>query len=328
MTSRTRPPAGSIRHGLVTVRQWFDSDYFPEGAEAVRARPDRFEFRRCLPFVFIHLGCIGLIWVGWSWTAVGVAIGLYWIRMFAITAFYHRYFSHRTFHTSRWAQFAFAALGNLAVQRGALWWAAVHRHHHKHADTEHDVHAPGMRGFAWAHIGWMTSSRNFPTNYDAIRDLAKFPELVFLNRFDLVVPALYAAALYGIGELLRAGAPGFGTSGAQLVVWGFFISTVVLLHGTLFINSMAHVFGGRRFSTRDDSRNNFLLAVITLGEGWHNNHHRFMSAARQGFYWWEFDPTWYALKALSWTGLIWDLKSVPQSVYAEAEALRHRASAV
>ena len=317
-----------IPDALVTVRQWFDSDYFPEGAEAVRARPDRFEFRRCLPFVFIHLGCIGLLWVGWSWTAVGVAIGLYWIRMFAITAFYHRYFSHRTFHTSRVAQFAFAALGNLAVQRGALWWAAVHRHHHKHADTEHDVHAPGVRGFAWAHIGWMTSSRNFPTNYETIRDLAKFPELVFLNRFDLVVPALYAAALYGIGELLRAGAPGLGTSGAQLVVWGFFISTVVLLHGTLFINSMAHVFGGRRFSTRDDSRNNFLLAVITLGEGWHNNHHRFMSAARQGFYWWEFDPTWYALKALSWTGLIWDLKSVPQSVYAEAEALRHRVSAV
>jgi stearoyl-CoA desaturase (delta-9 desaturase) len=327
MTSQLRPPAGSIRHALLNVRQWFDSDFFPEGAQAVRERPDRFEFRRCLPFVFIHLGCIGLFWVGWSWTAVAVAIALYWIRMFAITAFYHRYFSHRTFHTSRWTQFAFAALGNLAVQRGALWWAAVHRHHHKHADTEHDVHAPGIQGFAWAHIGWMTSSRNFPTNYDAIRDLAKFPELVFLNRFDLVVPALLAAALYGVGALLHANAPGLGTSGAQLVVWGFFVSTVVLLHGTLFINSMAHVFGDRRFSTRDDSRNNFLLAIITLGEGWHNNHHRFMSAARQGFYWWEFDPTWYALKMLSWTGLIWDLKSVPQSVYAEAEALRHRARA-
>ncbi|MBI3504362.1 MAG: acyl-CoA desaturase [Proteobacteria bacterium] len=306
------------------MRQWFDSDYFPEGAEAVRERPDRFEFRRSLPFLFIHLGCVALYWVGWSWTAVGVAVAMYWIRMFAITAFYHRYFSHRTFHTSRWAQFAFAALGNSAVQRGALWWAAVHRHHHKHADTEHDVHSPGIRGFAWAHIGWMTSSRNFPTNYDAIRDLAKFPELVFLNRFDLVVPALYAAALYGAGELLRVVAPGLGTSGGQLFVWGFFVSTVVLLHGTLFINSMAHAFGTRRFRTTDDSRNNLLLALITLGEGWHNNHHRFMSAARQGFYWWEFDPTWYVLKALSWTGLIWDLKSVPRSVYAEAEARRPR----
>jgi stearoyl-CoA desaturase (delta-9 desaturase) len=327
MMSGARPARHPIRHALVTVRQWFDSDYFPEGAQAVRERPDRFEFRRCLPFVFIHLGCVGLLWVGWSWTAVAVAVAMYWVRMFAITAFYHRYFSHRTFHTSRWGQFAFAVLGNTAVQRGALWWAAVHRHHHRHADTEHDVHSPGLRGFAWAHIGWMTSSRNFPTNYDAIRDLAKFPELVFLNRFDLVVPALYAAALYGVGELLRVAAPGLATTGAQLVVWGFFVSTVVLLHGTLFINSMAHAFGGRRFHTNDDSRNNLLLAVITLGEGWHNNHHRFMGAARQGFYWWEFDPTWYALKALSWTGLIWDLKSVPRSVYAEAEAQRPRARA-
>ena len=325
MTIRSSPVASAVRHALVTVRQWFDSDYFPEGADAVRERPDRFEPRRALPFVFLHVGCLGLIWVGWSWTAVITAVALYWIRMFAITGFYHRYFSHRTFRTSRAGQFAFAALGNMAVQRGALWWAAVHRHHHKHADTEHDVHSPGLRGFVWAHIGWMTSSRNFPTNYGAIRDLAKFPELVFLNRFDLVVPAVYAAGLYGVGELLRVAAPGLATSGPQLLVWGFFVSTVILLHGTLFINSMAHAFGGRRFATNDDSRNNFFLALITLGEGWHNNHHRFMGAARQGFYWWEIDPTYYALKVLSWTGLIWDLKPVPLSVYAEAETTSPRA---
>ena len=311
MTGEVRGVSGPIRHALVTVRQWFDSDYFPEGAQAVRERPDRFEFRRCLPFLFIHLGCIGLIWAGWSWTAVAVAAALYWVRMFAITAFYHRYFSHRTFSTSRWGQFAFAALGNTAVQRGALWWAAVHRHHHKHADTEHDVHSPGMKGFAWAHIGWMTSSRNFPTNYDVIRDLAKFPELVFLNRFDLVVPALYAAALYGVGELLRVAAPGLDTSGAQLVVWGFFVSTVVLLHGTLFINSMAHVFGGRRFHTRDDSRNNFLLAVITLGEGWHNNHHAFPTSARHGLEWWQLDLSWIVIRLFEMVGLAKQVRTVP-----------------
>jgi len=326
-TTTTSAPAHFISHALVTIRQWFDSDYFPDGAQAVRERPDRFELRRSLPFVFLHIGCVGVIWVGWSRTAVIAAAALYWIRMFAITGFYHRYFSHRTFRTSRWLQFAFAALGNMAVQRGALWWAAVHRHHHQHADTEHDVHSPGLRGFIWAHIGWMTSSRNFPTNYGAIRDLAKFPELVFLNRFDLVVPAVYGAGLYGLGELLRVAAPGLATSGPQLLVWGFFISTVVLLHGTLFINSMAHAFGGRRFATHDDSRNNLLLSLITLGEGWHNNHHRFMGAARQGFYWWEIDPTYYALKVLSWTGLIWNLKPVPRSVYAEAEAQLPRTSA-
>ncbi len=320
-------PATTVRHLLVAVRQLFDSDYFPEGAQAVRARDDRFEFRRCIPFAFLHLGCLGVVWVGWSSTAVAIAAGLYLVRMFAITGFYHRYFSHRTFRTSRWMQFAFAVLGNTSVQRGALWWAAVHRHHHKHADTEFDVHSPGLTGFWWSHIGWMTSSKNFPTNYDAVRDLAKFPELVFLNRFDLIVPALFGAALFGAGEVLRVMVPGLGTSGAQLLVWGFFMSTVVLLHATLFINSLAHAMGSRRFATDDDSRNSLLLALITLGEGWHNNHHRFMGSARQGFYWWEFDATYYLLKALSCTGLIWNLKPVPARVYEEARALRQRAQA-
>ncbi len=310
----------------MTVRQWFDSDYFPEGAQAVRARPDRFEFRRCLPFLFLHAGCFAVIWVGWSWTALGVAALLYFARMFAITGFYHRYFAHRTFRTSRAMQFVFAALGNTAVQRGALWWAAVHRHHHRHSDQEEDVHSPGLTGFLWSHIGWMTSSKNFPTEYRAVPDLAKFPELVFLNRFDFLVPALFAAALWIAGALLAHFAPGLGTSGGQLLVWGFFVSTVVLLHGTLLINSMAHVFGDRRFETDDDSRNNLVLALITLGEGWHNNHHRYMGAARQGFYWWEIDVTFYLLKALSWTGLIWELKTVPASVYEEGAARLQKAA--
>ncbi len=313
------PRPHPIHRALVAVRQWFDSDYFPEGASTIRARPDKFELGRCLPFLFLHLGCLGVIWVGWSWTAVAVASVLYFIRMFAITGLYHRYFSHKSFKTSRFTQFLFAALGNTSVQRGALWWASVHRHHHQHSDQEEDVHSPGLQGFWWAHIGWMTSSKNFPTNYQSIRDLAKFPELVFLNRFDLIVPAIFGAALYGIGAALAHFAPGLGTSGGQIFVWGFFVSTVFLLHGTLFINSLAHVFGNQRFQTGDDSRNSLLLALITLGEGWHNNHHRYMSATRQGIYWWEIDITYYILKALSWTGLIWDLKPVPKSIYEEAE---------
>jgi stearoyl-CoA desaturase (Delta-9 desaturase) len=307
-----------VRKLAVTIVRSIDADYFPDGAEATRSGEDRFEFRRALPFIFLHLGCLGVIWTGWSWTSVAVAAALYFIRMFAITAFYHRYFSHRTFHTSRLVQFLFAAWGNTAVQRGALWWASVHRHHHRHSDHEEDVHSPGLRGFWWSHIGWMTSSNNFPTNYGAVRDLAKYPELVFLNRFDMIVPALFAGALLGAGAVLHRFAPGLGVTGPQLLVWGFFISTIFLLHGTLFINSLAHVMGRRRFRTDDDSRNSLLLALITLGEGWHNNHHRFMAAARQGFYWWEFDPTYYTLKLLSWTGLIWNLRPVPQSIYEEA----------
>jgi stearoyl-CoA desaturase (Delta-9 desaturase) len=306
----------------VAIRQWFDSDYFPEGADRVRQRPDRFEYRRCLPFLFLHLGCLLVFWVGWSWTAIFAAALLYVVRMFAITGFYHRYFAHRTFRTSRRMQFIFAAVGNCAVQRGALWWAVVHRHHHRHSDQEGDIHSPGLKGFWWSHIGWMTSSRNFPTDYSGIRDFAKYPELVFLNRFDLVVPAIFGIALYGAGAALRWFLPGLGVSGGQLFVWGFFVSTTVLLHCTLFINSLAHVVGNRRFETTDDSRNNFLLALITLGEGWHNNHHRYMSAARQGFYWWEIDITYYGLKALSRLGLIRGLRAVPKVVYDEARQAR------
>ncbi len=298
-----------------TMRQWFDSDYFPAGAAVTRALPDRFEWRRALPFVFLHVGCLGIIWVGWSWVAVLVAVALYVLRMFAITAFYHRYFSHRTFHTSRVAQFVFAALGNSSIQRGPLWWAATHRHHHRHSDTEEDAHSPGVKGFWWSHIGWMTSSRNFPTDYQSVKDFAKYRELVFLNRFDLIVPALMGGALYGLGAWLQA--MGWNTSGWQMFVWGFFLSSTVLLHATLFINSLAHVWGSRPFKTEDDSRNNFWLALLTLGEGWHNNHHRYMASARQGFRWWEIDLTYYGLKVLSWLGIVWNLKPVPVSVQQE-----------
>ena len=301
------------------IRPWFDGDYFPEGAEVVREKPDAFDFKRALPFIVLHLGCLAVIWSGWSWTAVLVAVLLYLVRMFAITGFYHRYFSHRTFRTSRLMQFILAVWGNTSIQRGALWWASVHRHHHKHSDEQVDVHSPGQHGFWWAHIGWMTSSRNFPTDYKTIRDLAKYPELVFLNRFDMIVPILFGIALYALGSGLNYFWPQLGTSGWQIFVWGFFISTVFLLHGTLFINSLAHVFGKRRFVTDDDSRNSFLLALITLGEGWHNNHHRYMGSARQGFFWWEFDPTYYGLKILAWLGLIWDLRPVPESVYREVD---------
>lgn len=310
---------GSIRNALITIRQWFDSDHFSGGAEEVRQKPDNVDFRRCLSFIILHVGCIGVFFVGWSKVAVLTAVALYFIRIFAVTAFYHRYFAHRTFRTSRVAQFLFAIYTGTTVQRGALWWASVHRHHHKHSDQPEDIHSPLQRGFWWAHIGWMTSSRNFPTDYDRVKDLAKFPELVFLNRFDLIVPIAFALALCGFGSLLHHFAPGWGTSGPQMLVWGFFISTIFLLHATLFINSLAHVFGKRRYETTDTSRNSLLLALITLGEGWHNNHHRYMNSVRQGFYWWEIDVTYYLLKVLSWTRLIWDLRPVPESIYKERD---------
>jgi stearoyl-CoA desaturase (Delta-9 desaturase) len=306
----------------ILLHQWWDADYHPEGAAVVRAIPDKVDWKRCVPFIILHLGCLLVFAVGVSWTAVGIAAGLYVVRMFAITAFYHRYFAHRAFSTSRVAQWFFAVLGNTACQRGALWWASSHRHHHLHADEEEDLHSPGVQGFWWSHIGWITSRRNFPTDYNRVKDWVKYPELVFLNRHDQLVPWFYGLSLGFVGWFLGKYFPSLHTSGKQVFVWGFFISTVALLHGTLFINSLAHVFGRRRFATEDDSRNSLLLAVITLGEGWHNNHHRYQHAARQGFMWWEFDPSYYGLKILSWCGLIWDLKAVPGRVYEEAAQSR------
>ena len=307
--------------GFKSVVQWFDSDYGCDNLAVARAKPDQVDFGRCTAFLLLHAACLGVFWVGGSWTAVAVAMMLYWVRMFAITGFYHRYFSHRSFQTSRATQFLFAVLGSSAVQRGPLWWAAHHRAHHQHSDAEEDTHSPKQHGFWWAHIGWITSPRNFPTDYGRVKDLAKYPELVFLNRFDALVPLLLGGALYGAGAWLERAHPGLGTSGAQLLVWGF-ISTVVLFHCTCFINSLAHVFGGRRFATGDTSRNSLLLALLTLGEGWHNNHHHYMHSARQGFYWWEIDLTYYGLKLLSWTGLIWNLRPVPVEVLEEGRTPR------
>jgi stearoyl-CoA desaturase (Delta-9 desaturase) len=278
----------------------------------------RIDWLRALPFVALHVGCLGILWVGVSPFAVAVAIGLYVLRMFALTAFYHRYFAHRTFRTSRALQFVFAVLGAACVQRGPLWWAAHHRNHHRHADTRLDQHAPGVHGFLWSHMGWFLTPRAFRTDTERVRDFAKYPELRWLDRYDVAVPLALAVTLYATGAWLSHAAPSLHTGGAQLLMWGFFVSTVVLFHATVTINSLAHRWGSRRYATRDDSRNNWLLALITFGEGWHNNHHFFPGSARQGFRWWEVDVTWCALKLLSLSGLVHDLKPVPAWVRDKA----------
>jgi stearoyl-CoA desaturase (delta-9 desaturase) len=308
----------SLRKVWTGFVHFVDSDYFPNGAEGEREKPERIEISRCIPFLILHLGCLGVIWTGWSWTAVGVAVALYFLRMFAVTGFYHRYFCHRAYRTSRTGQFIFGLIGLTAVQRGPLWWASVHRHHHAHSDEEPDAHSPHSKGFLWSHIGWLTSSRNFPTDYRLVRDLVKYPELVFLNRFDLIGPLLLVAVLAILGFALQTFAPGLGTGPWQLIVWGFFISTTVLFHATCTVNSFAHIIGRKRFETGDESRNSLLLALITLGEGWHNNHHHFQASARQGFYWWEIDISYYVIRLLALTGIVWDVRGVPAKVYEEA----------
>ncbi|MBT8448178.1 MAG: acyl-CoA desaturase, partial [Gammaproteobacteria bacterium] len=268
-------------------------------------------------FILVHLATLGVIWVGFSWFAFWTAVFLYVIRMFAITGFYHRYFSHRNFKTSRAMQFIFAFIGTSSAQRSPLWWAAHHRKHHVHSDTERDPHSPRLSGFVWSHTLWFLSDKNFDTDLSRIKDFAKFPELRWLDRFDIVPPVILGVALFGLGMFLEAYYPQLGTTGGQLLIWGMFISTVILYHATYTINSLCHKFGSRRYETKDDSKNNFWLALLTLGEGWHNNHHYFPGTVKQGFKWWEIDITYYILKTMSFVGLVWDLQPLPDRIKKE-----------
>ena len=291
--------------GLVrTLTLWFDTATAVPDGPPVRS-VKRVEWLRVGPFIGMHLMCLGVFVVGWRTDAVLVAVALYAARMFAVTGFYHRYFSHRSFRTGRITQFVFALLGASATQRGPLWWAAHHRKHHRHSDTELDVHSPRQHGFWWSHMGWITSAQNFPTDLREVRDLARYPELRWLDRYDVLVPVALAASLYAAG-------------GLPWLIWGYFVSTIALFHVTCAINSLAHQLGSRRYETGDDSRNSLVLAIFTFGEGWHNNHHRYPGAARQGFFWWEIDLTYYGLRVLAWLGLIRDLRPVPARVLESA----------
>jgi stearoyl-CoA desaturase (delta-9 desaturase) len=252
-------------------------------------------------WAFHVVAIVGVVWLGFSWSGLGLAIASYFARMFFVTAGFHRYFSHRSFKTSRAMQAVLAFGGQTCLQRGVLWWAATHRHHHKHSDQPGDAHSPIVDGFWWAHVGWSTSMLSDHPDYAKIRDLTGYPELRLLDRFKFTPAILYAVALLAIG-------------GWHAVIWGFFASTVLLWHGTFTINSLSHLVGRRRYDTPDRSRNHWALALITMGEGWHNNHHHYMSSANQGFRWYEIDLSYYLLRGLAAVGLVWDLRRAPAHV--------------
>ena len=280
---------------LKSIAGWLDN-----GAAPAQGDPRGIDWLRVTPYLSLYAGCFGVLWVGAGGAAVTVAAALYALRMFAITGFYHRYFSHRAFRTSRAVQFAFALIAASAVQRGPLWWASHHRHHHAYSDGPQDAHSAQRHGFLWSHAGWFLARENFAPRSALVADLARYPELRFLDRYDALVPLALGVALYAAG-------------GVQFLVWGLCVSTVALHQATFCINSLAHRFGSRRYATRDGSRNNGWLALLTFGEGWHNNHHRFPGSSRQGLYWWEVDFTYYGLRLLAALGLIWDLKEVPDA---------------
>jgi stearoyl-CoA desaturase (Delta-9 desaturase) len=294
----------------------------PAPGRAVRRAP----WLRIWPFLLLHAACGLVVFVGWSPIAVIVAAALYFVRMFGITAFYHRYFSHRTFKVGRGMQFVGALLGAAATQRGPLWWAAHHRQHHRRSDTDADVHSPVAHGFVWSHVGWIAARENYATELDQVKDLAKYPELRWLDRHDLAVPLLLLFACLGFGWLCEAHWPELGTDAVQMGVWGFCVSTVVLFHATASINSLAHLIGRRVWPTKDQSRNSLLLALLTLGEGWHNNHHWCPGTAKQGFRWWEIDISYYLLRLLALVGLVRDLTPMPARARDDSRRLDRQRS--
>lgn len=268
-----------------------------------------------IPFIALHFVPLLALLPGVEVRPIDwvVCFALYVIRMFGVTGVYHRYFSHRTYKTSRGFQFLLALLAMSSSQKGVLWWAAHHRHHHKYSDMPEDIHSPKQRGFFYAHVGWLFDQTE-STDYSKIKDFAKYPELVFLNKFWWI-----PVAALGFVTFLTLGWSG--------VLIGFALSTVLLWHGTYTINSLTHLFGKRVYETTDDSRNSLILALITLGEGWHNNHHYYQASTRQGFHWWQIDITYYVLRALQAVGLIWDIREPPASVVAGTwRPSKHRAA--
>ena len=284
--------------------------------DLVRPADERVNLRSAIPFFLVWALALGVFWTGFTTTALVLLAVTFFGRMFLITAGYHRYFSHKSYKLNRFWQFVMAFGGGTAVQKGVLWWAGHHRNHHRYSDTERDIHSP-RKGFWWSHVGWIVCDKYNETLYDNIKDFAKYPELRWLNKYDWVPPWTLGVACFLIG-----GWPGLFV--------GFFLSNVLLWNATFTVNSLAHVFGRRRYETSDTSRNSFLIALITGGEGWHNNHHHYQASARQGFFWWEIDLTYYMLKMLSWVGIVKDLKQPPARVLrptTEPERERERVAA-
>lgn len=270
-----------------------------------------------IPMLFVHICCAGVFFVPGGWPAFGIFALMYVLHVFALTAGYHRYFSHKTYKTSRVFQFMLAVLGTTAAQRDPLWWASHHRLHHQNSDTEEDVHSPRHHGFWWSHIGWIMKRELSETDFDKVKDFAKYPELVWLNKHPYFPAFMLAAALLAIGWLFQWLEPGSGITGPQFLFYGFFLSTVAVYHITFCINSVAHMYGKRRFEVDDESRNNWVLGLLAMGEGWHNNHHRYSVCARQGFRWWEIDLSYVILRVLQWFRIVWDIREPSKAVLVE-----------
>ncbi len=267
-------------------------------------------------FWVVQASALLIFFVPFSWPLVALWAVSHFLRAIGLTLAFHRYFAHRSFQMNRIARFIWAWIGTSAMQKGPLWWAGHHVNHHRYADREGDPHSPMVSGVYYAHVGWFLNDAKhdrLEASNPVIRDFSKAPELVLMDRYFFFPPLVLAVVLYLVG-------------GMPWLVWGFCLPTVTLAHATFAINTVNHMFGSRRFDTIDESRNNVVTAFFAVGEGWHNNHHRYQRAARNGFYWWEFDPTFYTIRLMKMFGVAWDLQAVPERIYQEARATKQRRS--
>ncbi|MEM7064735.1 MAG: acyl-CoA desaturase [Cyanobacteria bacterium P01_B01_bin.77] len=226
-----------------------------------------------------------------SWSAVGVALFLHWVTgCLGITLGWHRLVAHRSFKTPKWLEYFFVFCGSLACQHGPIEWIGLHRHHHAHSDQAIDHHS-STKGFWWSHMGWIF--HEVPADSDVPRltkDIANDPFYLFCENYFLLMQIILGVVLYAIG-------------GWSFVLWGIFVRLVAVYHCTWFVNSATHKFGYQTYDAGDYSTNCWWVAVVTYGEGWHNNHHAFQFSARHGLQWWEIDVTWMTIKLLSKLGL-------------------------
>ncbi len=279
--------ASCVEPGQIQLRKWtLRRSFFPN-------------WLRCVPFILLHIAPLAVFCTGVDLRSLLLCAGCYLVNMVGVTVGYHRYFAHRSYKTSRVFQFVLGCLGCTALQNGPLWWTSQHRHHHRYSDTIEDVHSPVTGGLFWSHIGWIFAPDGNEGGPQPIRDFRRYPELRWLERLHWLPAVLLASLCYLIG----------GWSG---LIVGFFLSNVLSHHATFLVNSACHLWGKRRYATADASRNNILVALLTLGEGWHNNHHHYQSSANQGFFWWEFDAGYYLIRLWAVAGLVWCVRRPPR----------------
>jgi len=242
---------------------------------------------------FLHLGAIAALFF-FSWPVVAATIFLYWMTTgLGISMGYHRLHTHRSYKVPLGLEYFFAVCGTLTLEGGPISWVATHRIHHQNSDLPGYPHSPNEGGW-WAHAGWLLTGESNHNNTRAMSkyapDLAKDRFYVWLNNYHFIPTLVLAAVLLALG-------------GLPLLLWGIFVRVVFGLHATWLVNSATHMWGGRRFATRDNSRNNWWVALMTFGEGWHNNHHAHPTSARHGLAWYEFDPSWILIKILKFLGI-------------------------